>query len=83
VQQRDFYIIVLFWPFGGLSVKKLHESFKPEFGKCKKNVTGKMPVTFSKVLFSIENISSEGFRIGLLISMPFEQVGNHCGRRTR
>jgi len=37
-----------------------------------------MPVTFLKPLFSSENISSEGFRIGLLIPMPFGARRHHC-----
>jgi hypothetical protein len=43
----------------------------------KKNVTGILPVTFHEALFSSENISSEGFQIGLLIPMPFEAMKHH------
>jgi hypothetical protein len=43
------------------------KNLKLDFKKCKKNVTGKKPVTSPKTLFSSENISSEGFQNGLLM----------------
>jgi len=45
-----------------------------ELQKMQKKCHRQKPVTFPKSLFSSENISSEGFRIGLLIPMPFEAL---------
>jgi len=77
VQQHDLCnrsIFALWWI---ISYDMTMESSKLEGKKCKKNVTGILPVTFLKSLFSSENISSEGFRIGLLIPMPFEAMRHH------
>ena len=52
------------------------ESSKSDFKKCKKNVTGKKPVTFHEALILKGWANFVGFRIGRLIPMPFEALGD-------